>query len=100
MFDDLSRRVRSNEVTGSMIGAAIEVHKSLGRGLLESACEECLGYELKLRRINFERQIELPLTYKGVRLDRGYRMDLVVEELINFHVPAVKDGIKRRVHNF
>jgi GxxExxY protein len=57
------------EVTGSIIGAAIEVHRSLGPGLLESSYEECLCRELSLRKIPFERQKELPIEYKGVRLD-------------------------------
>ena len=67
-----------NELTREVIGAAIEVHKVLGPGLLESAYEECLCHELKLRAIPFERQKELPIEYKGVALDCGYRLDLVV----------------------
>jgi len=67
-----------NELSGKVIGAAIEVHKILGPGLLESAYEECLCHELELRAIPFERQKELPLEYKGVALDCGYRLDLVV----------------------
>ena len=63
-----------------MIGAAIEVHKALGPGLLESAYEECLCHELQLRGISFERQKELPIEYKGVHLDCGYRLDVVVEK--------------------
>jgi GxxExxY protein len=69
-----------DELTGSVIGAAIEVHRALGPGLLESAYEECLAHELELRGINFLRQVPLPLEYKGVRLDCGYRLDLVVAE--------------------
>ena len=67
-----------NQITGEIIGAAIEVHKILGPGLLESAYEECLCHELTLRGLQFERQKELPIDYKGNRLDCGYRMDLVV----------------------
>jgi GxxExxY protein len=117
-----------NTLTGQVIGAAIEVHSALGPGLLESAYEECLCRELELRTIPFERQKELPIEYKGVKLNSGYRLDVVVANklilelkacetllpiheaqlltylkltgiklglLINFHVPSLKDGIKR-----
>ena len=67
-----------NKLTGEIIGAAIEVHKALGPGLLESAYEECLCHEFKLRSFPFERQKELPIEYKGVKLDCGYRLDIVV----------------------
>ena len=67
-----------NDVTGAVIGAAIEVHRILGPGLLESVYEECLGRELDLRNIPFERQKALPLTYKGTEIDCGYRLDIVV----------------------
>ena len=122
--------MRLNRVSGQIIGAAIEVHKVLGPGLLESAYEECLCRELALQSIPFERQRSLPVEYKGVRLDCGYRLDLVVAEsvvveikavesilpiheaqlltymklcgwklglLINFNVPVLKDGIRRRI---
>jgi len=74
----VDRMMDRNELSGKVIGAAIEVHKILGPGLLESAYEECLCHELELRAIPFERQKELPLEYKGVALDCGYRLDLVV----------------------
>jgi len=67
-----------NKLTRDVIGAAIEVHKILGPGLLESAYEECLCHELKLRNISYERQKELPIEYKGIKLDCGYRLDIVV----------------------
>ena len=67
-----------NSLSGQVIGAAIEVHKALGPGLLESAYEECLCRELVLRKISFERQKELPREYKGVNLECGYRLDVVV----------------------
>jgi len=66
------------ELTEKVIGAAIEVHRSLGPGLLESAYEECLCHELHLRDVSFERQVPVPVEYKGVKLDCGYRIDLVV----------------------
>ncbi len=119
-----------NKITEQIIGAAIEVHKALGPGLLESSYEECLSHELKLRSVPFERQVSLPVEYKGVKLDCGYRLDLLVSKtvvveiksieaiqpiheaqlltylklgtwklglLINFNVPILKDGIRRRI---
>lgn len=70
---------RENLLTGKLIGCAIEVHKELGPGLLESAYEQCLCHELSLQGIAFQRQVPLPVAYKGIRLDCGYLMDLVVE---------------------
>ena len=71
-----------NKLSSGIIGAAIEVHKAIGPGLLESAYEECLCHELGLRGIAFERQKPLALRYKGINLDCGYRLDIVVENLI------------------
>ena len=71
-----------NELSSKIIGAAIEVHKALGLGLLESAYEECLSYELGLRYLSLERQKPLPIIYKAKKLDCGYRLDLVVEKAI------------------
>ena len=71
-----------NELSSRIIGAAIEVHKHPGPGLLESSYEECLCHELTERGISFERQKGLPLCYKKVRLDCGYRIDLLVENSI------------------
>ena len=67
-----------DDLTGKVISAAIEMHKSLGPGLLESAYEECLCREMDLKGISYERQKELPIEYKGVRLNCGYRLDVVV----------------------
>jgi len=119
---------RLNLITEKVIGASIEVHKGLGPGLLESAYERCLCYELSLAGLKFERQVPLPLVYMYVKLESGYIMDLVVEDLLvvelkaverlmpiheaqllpylkpadkriglllNFHIPVLKDGIKR-----
>jgi len=77
-----------NILTGEVIGAAIEVHKILGPGLLESAYEECLCHELKLRETPFERQKELPIEYKGVKLDCGYRLDVVVSNNLIVEIKA------------
>ena len=71
-----------NELSSKIIGAAIEVHKTLGPGLLESAYEECLCYEFGLRGLSNERQKVLPVIYKGKELYCGYRLDIVVANLI------------------
>lgn len=122
-----------DEISESVIGACIEIHRCLGPGLLESAYEECLCHELSVRGIPFERQKPLPVVYKTVKLDCGYRLDLVVAQtlivelkavetllpiheaqlltylklsnmplglLINFHVPVLKQGLKRIVNSF
>ena len=68
-----------DDLTSKVISAAIEVHKALGPGLLESAYEGCLCRELDLRGMNYERQKDLPVEYKGVKLNCGYRLDIVVE---------------------
>src|SRR5262249_49487808 len=78
------------ELTNEIIGAAIEVHQALGPGLLESAYEECLCHELSLRRIPFQRQVDLPVEYKGIKLDCSYRMDLIVKDIVVVEVKAVQ----------
>jgi len=77
-----------NHLTGEVIGAAIEVHKALGPGLLESAYEECLFYELTLKNFQCERQKPLSVEYKGVKLDCGYRLDLVVKNRLIVELKA------------
>ncbi len=122
-----------DRITEIIIGAAIDVHKALGPGLLESAYEECLFYELKQQYLSVNRQVNLPVIYKEVRLDIGYRLDLLVENkvivelktvdklmpihdaqlltymklinctvglLINFNVPILKHGLRRKVLNY
>ena len=119
-----------NEITQAIIGAAIEVHRALGPGLLESAYRECLCRELELKQLQIEKEKALPLEYKGLKLEQGYRVDVLVFNrvvievkavevvlpvheaqlmtymrlggwrvglLINFNVPVLKDGIRRRV---
>jgi len=78
------------DLTEHVIGGAIEVHRSLGPGLLESAYEECLCHELHLREIAFERQVPLPVEYKGVKLDCGYRLDLIVEGVLILEIKCVE----------
>jgi len=77
------------EITEKIIGAAIEVHRTIGPGLLESAYEECLAHEMRLGKLNFERQVPLPVTYKGVTLDCGYRLDFLVEKAVVLELKAV-----------
>ncbi len=77
-----------NDLTGNVIGAAIEVHKSLGPGLLESAYEECLALELTERNISFERQKELPIIYKNKRLECNYRIDILIPSLLVVELKA------------
>jgi GxxExxY protein len=78
-----------DHISGKVIQAAIEVHRVLGPGLLESAYEECLCHELGLLGLNYLRQVPLPVNYKGVSLECGYRLDLVVEERVIVELKAV-----------
>lgn len=120
-----------NEISEKIIGKAIEVHKSLGPGLLESAYRECLYYELLKEGLYVEKEKPMPIVYKEIKLDHGYRIDLLVNQkvvvelktveaftdvhlaqvltylrfgnyklglLINFHVTALKNGIKRIIN--
>jgi len=80
-----------NRLTEIIIGAAIEVHRNLGPGLLESAYEACLEFELKGRGLKVERQAELPLRYKEVYLDCGYRLDLLVNGVVIVEVKAINE---------
>ena len=81
--------IELNRITTQVIGAAIDVHRALGPGLLESAYETCLAYELAQRGLNVERQKPLPIVYKGISLDTGYRLDLLVERKILLELKAV-----------
>jgi GxxExxY protein len=78
-----------NVLTGKIIGAAIEVHRNLGPGLLESAYHLCLARELELKGIQFKFDWPLPLEYKGIRVKKGYRMDLLVEESVIVEVKSI-----------
>jgi len=80
----------TDAITEQIIGAAIEVHRQLGPGLLESAYEECLCFELSQHGLQFERQVNLPVSYKGVKLDCGYRLDLVVEDEVIVELKTVE----------
>src|SRR5262245_53762111 len=85
-----------NKLTEQIIGAAIEIHKELGPGLLESTYEACLVFELMQRGLKVEKQMELPVVYKGIQIDCGYRLDVVVEDLVILELKAVEK--LERVH--
>ncbi len=80
-----------NEITGAIISAAIEVHRTLGPGLLESTYEECLCHELSIQGIRFERQKSLPVVYKEIKLECGYRIDLLVENAVLVELKSVEN---------
>jgi GxxExxY protein len=80
--------VHVNEITESIIGAAIEVHRAIGPGLLESAYTQCLCYELTPRKLPFTLELPLPVLYKGLKLDCGYRLDMVVADAVVVEVKA------------
>ena len=125
--------MRDSELTRVVIGAAIDIHRNLSPGLLEAVYEECLAKEFTLRNIPFERQKPIPLVYKDLKLECGYRLDFLIDHrlvleiksiesiapihdsvmltylrlsethlglLINFNVPALKDGIRRYVWHY
>lgn len=78
-----------NDLTGQIIASAIEVHKALGPGLLESVYEECLCHEFNLREIPYKRQHAVPVQYKGAKLDCGYRIDILVDDRVILELKAV-----------
>jgi GxxExxY protein len=85
IFDQLSNKV---------IGCAIEVHRELGPGLLESAYEQCLAAELSRSRIPYELQVDLPVSYKGMRLDCSYRIDLLVDKQLIVELKSIEQLLK------
>ena len=82
--------LQEKELTDRIIGAAIEVHRTLGPGLLESAYQVCMEHESKLRNIPFERLVDLPLNYKGINLDAGYVIDLIYDKRVIVELKAVE----------
>lgn len=80
-----------NELSNIIIGSAIEVHKQLGPGLLESAYQECLYFELKSKGLLVEKEKPMPIVYKDVKLDHGYRIDLLVENKVVIEVKTVEN---------
>ncbi len=85
-----AKRESVNRITEGVIGAAIAVHRALGPGLLESAYQECLCQELALRGIPFEREVPLPLEYKGIHCECGYRLDILVAGAVVVEVKAIE----------
>jgi GxxExxY protein len=83
--------LEKNALTERILGAAIEVHRHLGPGLLESAYEECLCSELSRSGLRFQRQVHLPVQYKGLRLDCAYKMDLVVDDSVIVEIKAIDE---------
>src|SRR5262249_25116156 len=79
-----------NQISGSIVDAAMKVHTALGPGLLESAYEACLGDELRKRGLQVQSQVALPVTYDGIKIDIGYRIDLLVEESVVVELKAVE----------
>jgi len=86
----MANKERLNRITESIIDAAIEVHRALGPGLLESAYEACLAFELAQRGLKVEQQKPLPVVYREVKLDCGYRLDLLVEEEVIVEIKSVE----------
>ena len=82
--------VNENEISNKIIGCAIEVHKVLGPGLLESAYEECLAAEFNAQGLKYERQKPIPLIYRDVKLDCGYRLDFLVENKVIVELKAIE----------
>lgn len=85
------KRIENDTLTEQIIGAAIQVHRELGPGLLESTYEVCLCHELSLNNLKIERQKAIPIFYRGIRLDAGYRLDLVVEDQVIVEIKAVSE---------
>jgi len=79
-----------NQITEKIIGCAIEVHKRLGPGLLESAYEECLAYELKSIGLKISRQVAVPVVYKDIKLECGYRIDVLVEDTVIIELKSIE----------
>ncbi len=83
--------ITENEITSLVIGAAIEVHNELGPGLLESVYEECLHYEIKELGLKVNRQVALPVHYKGIDLNAGFRLDLIIEDKVILELKSVSE---------
>ncbi len=86
----MDKNIEFSELSNKVLGCAIEVHKSLGPGLLESAYQHCLCHELKLNHINFQKEKPLPINYKGCKLDCGYRIDILVENEIILELKSIE----------
>ena len=84
----------SNVLTETVIGSAIEVHRTLGPGLLENTYEQCLAHELSLRNIPFKLQVPIPIQYKNIKLECGYRLDFLVDECLILELKSVEKLLK------
>ena len=84
------RHLIHSDLTDRIIGAGIEVHRELGAGLLESASRDCFCHELNLRGLKFQKEVPLPVNYKGTKLDCGYRIDILVESLVVVELKCVE----------
>ncbi len=82
--------IKGNQLTSEIIGSAIEVHRNLGPGLLESTYEECMAFELQERKLIVQRQHEIPVLYKGNKLDQNYRIDLLVNNQVIIELKSIK----------
>jgi GxxExxY protein len=89
--DTETQRKKLNELSQKVIGLCIEVHRTLGPGLLESAYEIALAHELSLARLSFQTQVDQPVMYKGVQLDAGYRLDFMVEDALIIELKSVQE---------
>ena len=89
IHEETSNVMEFDQISGTIIGCAIDVHKLLGPGLLESAYEECMVYELLAKGLVVERQKPIPVIYKDIRLDYGYRLDLLVENLVIVELKSI-----------
>lgn len=87
----MKQTIENDSLTEQIIGAAIQVHRELGPGRLESAYEACLCHELSLNNLKVERQKAIPISYKGIKLDAGYRLDLVVENQVIVEIKAISE---------
>ena len=85
------KRIENDTLTEQIIGAAIQVHRELGPGLLESAYETCLCYELFQNGLKIERQKVIPISYRGIKLDAGYRLDLIIEDQVIVEIKTVSE---------
>ena len=85
-----TKKILETREPALLLGAALEVHRHLGPGLLESAYEECLCHEFCLRRLRFQRQIDLPVEYKGLKLNCGYKIDVIVQDEVILELKAVE----------
>jgi GxxExxY protein len=86
----MSALIEQDAASNKLIGLAIEVHRHLGPGLLESAYEDCLAFEIKQNGMAFQRQVPLPVIYKGIKLDCAYRLDFVVEGYLILEIKSVE----------